>query len=120
MTAPRPWCTPRRRRSRPRSSSGCGGRSRRAGLDRRWSRRGAGPGRGPASLGSIARGAEVVPAESLGAGVVRRDVAGVVRAVVAVRLGPGRWIELRARPEEAGAAPWLVLLLGLVALGPVA
>jgi len=74
----------------------------------------------PASLGSIARGAELVPAESLGAGVVRRDVAGVVRAVVAVRLGPGRWIELRARPVEAGTAPWLVVLLGLAALGPVA
>src|SRR5205823_2542860 len=70
--------------------------------------------------GSIARGAEIVPAESLGAGVVRRDVAGVVRAVVAVRLGPGRWIELRARPVEAATLPWLVLLLGLVALGPVA
>jgi multiple sugar transport system permease protein len=74
----------------------------------------------PASLGSIARGAELVPAESLGAGVVRRDVAGVVRAVIAVRLGPGRWIELRARPVEAGTAPWLVVLLGLAALGPVA
>jgi len=74
----------------------------------------------PATLAPIARGAEVVPAESLGAGVVRRDVAGVVRAVVAVRLGPGRWIELRARPVEADTAPWLVLLLGLAAVGPVA
>ncbi len=74
----------------------------------------------PASLASIARGAEVVPAESLGADVVRRDVGGVVRAVVAVRLGPGRWIELRAPPVEAATLPWLVLLLGLVALGPVA
>src|SRR5205814_9318952 len=73
----------------------------------------------PASLAAIARGADVVPAESLGAGVLRRDVAGVVRAVVAVRLGPGRWVELRARPVEAGTAPWLVLLLGLAALGPL-
>ena len=73
----------------------------------------------PASLAAIARGADVVPAESLGAGVLRRDVAGVVRAVVAVRLGPGRWVELRAPPVEAGAAPWLVLLLGLAALGPL-
>ena len=73
----------------------------------------------PASLAAIARGADVVPAESLGAGVLRRDVAGVVRAVAAVRLGPGRWVELRARPVEAGTAPWLVLLLGLAALGPL-
>ena len=74
----------------------------------------------PTSLASIARGAELVPAESLGLDVVRRDVAGVVRAVVAVRLGPGRWVELRARPVEAGTAPWLAVLLGLAALGPLA
>lgn len=74
----------------------------------------------PATLAPIARGAEVVPAESLGAGVMRRDIAGVVRAVVAVRLGPGRWIALRARPVEAGPASWLALLLGLAALGPLA
>jgi multiple sugar transport system permease protein len=73
----------------------------------------------PAGLAPIARDAEVVPAESLGSDVVRRDVAGVVRAVVAVRLGPGRWVELRARPVEAGTAPWLVVLLGLAALGPL-
>src|SRR5207237_10868726 len=65
------------------------------------------------------RGAAVVRGDSLGAGVGRRDVAGVVRAVAAVRLGPGRWVELRARPVEAGTAPWLVLLLGLAALGPL-
>ena len=73
----------------------------------------------PASLASIARGAELVPADSLGSGVVRRDVAGLVRAVVAVRLGPGRWVELRARPLEAGTAPWLAVVLGLAALGPL-
>ena len=73
----------------------------------------------PASLAAIARGTEVVPAESLGSGVVRRDIAGVVRAVAAVRLAPGRWVELRARPVEAGTAPWLALLLALAALGPV-
>jgi multiple sugar transport system permease protein len=73
----------------------------------------------PTSLAAIARGAELVPAESLGASVVRRDVAGVVRAVAAVRLGPGRWVELRALPLEAGAAFWLPLLLALAALGPL-
>ena len=73
----------------------------------------------PASLGPIARGAEVVPGDSLGSGVVRRDVAGVVRAVVAVRLAPGRWVELRARPLEAGTPPWLAVLLGVAGLGPL-
>src|SRR5438105_2474566 len=42
-----------------------------------------------------------------------------VRAVGAVRLGPGRWVELRARPLEAGTAPWLAVVLGLAALGPL-
>jgi len=73
----------------------------------------------PAGLAAIARGTEVVPAESLGSGVVRRDIAGVVRAVAAVRLAPGRWVELRARPVEAGTGPWLALLLATAALGPV-
>ncbi|HLB81790.1 MAG TPA: sugar ABC transporter permease [Gemmatimonadales bacterium] len=74
----------------------------------------------PGALAPIARGAEVVPADSLGSGVARRDVGGLVRAVVAVRLGPGRWVELRASPMEAGMAPWLAVLLGLAALGPLA
>jgi ABC-type sugar transport system permease subunit len=74
----------------------------------------------PAGLAPLARGAELVPAESLGVGLVRRDIAGVMRAVIPVRLGPGRWVELRARPLEAGTGPWLVVLLGLAALGPLA
>src|SRR5437588_6258699 len=49
----------------------------------------------PASLAPIARGAELAPADSLGSGVVRREVAGLVRAVAAVRLAPRR-----------GVAPW--------------
>src|SRR5207237_3402471 len=40
--------------------------------------------------------------------------------VVAVRLAPGGWVELRARPGEAGTAGWLPVMLGLAARGPVA
>jgi multiple sugar transport system permease protein len=73
----------------------------------------------PASLASLARGAEIVPADSGPADAWRRDVAGVTSAVVAVRFGPGRWAELRARPGEAGTALWLPLMVGLAGLGPL-
>src|SRR5256885_16202332 len=54
----------------------------------------------PATLAAIARGADRVPAESLGADVLRRDVAGAVRAVAAVRLGPGRWVRSEEHTSE--------------------
>ncbi|HVH69204.1 MAG TPA: sugar ABC transporter permease [Gemmatimonadales bacterium] len=73
----------------------------------------------PAALAGLARDAQLVPADSGAAGPRRRDVAGVVRASVNVRLGAGRWIEVRARPGESGTAAWLPLLLGLAALGPL-
>src|SRR5438477_12042180 len=41
------------------------------------------------------------------------------RAAVAVRLAPGRWVELRTPPAEAGTAVWLPVMLGLAALGPL-
>jgi len=73
----------------------------------------------PAGLMPIARGAETVPADSGRAGARRRDIGGVSRATVAVRLSAGRWLELRARPGEAGTVGWLPALLGLAALGPL-
>src|SRR5438046_1542952 len=73
----------------------------------------------PASLATLARGAEIVPGDSGPAEAWRRAAGGVSRAAVAVRLAPGRWVELRARPGEAGTAGWLPVMLGLAALGPV-
>lgn len=73
----------------------------------------------PAGLRSLAPGADLVPADSGAADARRRDVAGVARASVAVRLGAGRWLEVRARPGEAGTTPWLPVLLALAALGPL-
>src|SRR5438067_127128 len=73
----------------------------------------------PASLATLARGAEIVPGDSGPAEAWRRAAGGVSRAVVAVRLAPGRWVELRARPGEAGTAGWLPVMLGLAALGPL-
>jgi multiple sugar transport system permease protein len=74
----------------------------------------------PAQLAGIARDAEIVPTDSGSAAPRRRDVAGAVRAAIAVRLAPGRWVELRARPGEDGTILWLPLLLGAAALGPLA
>ena len=73
----------------------------------------------PAGLTILARGAEIVPGDSGPALAWRRAAGGVPRAAVAVRLAPGRWIELRARPGEAGTAGWLPVMLGLAAFGPL-
>jgi len=73
----------------------------------------------PAGLTTLARGAEIVPGDSGPSAAWRSDAGGVPRAVVAVRLAPGRWVELRARPGEVGTAVWLPILLGLAALGPL-
>src|ERR1041385_499709 len=73
----------------------------------------------PASLATLARGAEVVPGDSGPAEAWRRAAGGVSRAAVAVRLAPGRWVELRARPGEAATDGWLPVMLGLAALGPL-
>ena len=72
-----------------------------------------------ASLATLVRGAEIVPGDSGPAEAWRRAVSGVSKAAVAVRLAPGRWVELRARPGEAGTAGWLAVMLGLAALGPL-
>ena len=73
----------------------------------------------PAGFTAVARGAEIVPGDSGPAAAWRRAAGGVPRAVVAVRLAPGRWVELRARPGEDGTAGWLPVMLGLAALGPL-
>lgn len=71
----------------------------------------------PAILTPIAHGAELVPGDSSDDSVSRIDAGGLRQAIAAVRLGPGRWVELRARPLEVGTEPWLVVTLGPAALG---
>jgi len=71
----------------------------------------------PGILAPIARGAELVPGDSSDDTVSRTDVGGLRQAIAAVRLGPGRWVEVRARPIEAGTEPWLAVTLGSAALG---
>jgi multiple sugar transport system permease protein len=71
-----------------------------------------------AILAPITREAEVGLGDSAGPEAWRRQVGGMRRAAVAVRLAPGRWAELRVVPAEAGAGGWLVVTLGLALLGP--
>jgi multiple sugar transport system permease protein len=71
----------------------------------------------PGLLAPIARGAELVPGDSSGETISRADVGGLPQAIAAVRLGPGRWVELRTRPLEVGTEPWLAVTLGPAVLG---
>src|SRR5437764_4554929 len=73
----------------------------------------------PAGLSPLARGAEIVPGDSSPSTAWRRAAGGVLKAAVAVRLAPGRWVELRTPPAEAGTDVWLPVMLGLAALGPL-
>lgn len=72
------------------------------------------------AFSSIARGAELVPGDSDSFAAAREVVAGAPRARVAVRLGHGHWLALRALPLETGSGGWLGLTLGLALLGPAA
>lgn len=71
-----------------------------------------------ADVASIVRGAHLVPA-----GIVARDATprrlnrGAVAAVV-VRMGAGRWAELRTRAAEAATGGWFLCTIGLALLGP--
>src|SRR3989442_4669288 len=72
----------------------------------------------PASLAPLARGGGVVPGGSGPAEAWRRAAGGVSRAAVGVRLPPGRWVELRARPREGRTARRLPVMLRLAAVRP--
>ena len=65
-----------------------------------------------------ARGGELVAGDSGAADPLRSRRGGLIRATLAVRLGPGHWAELRAPAAEAGTYGWLLLTLGLALLGP--
>ena len=75
--------------------------------------------RSAASLATIARDGEVVAGDSAGRAPRRREVAGLPRATVAVRLAPGRWAELRTAPAEAATGGWVLATAGLALLGAV-
>jgi multiple sugar transport system permease protein len=73
-----------------------------------------------ADLAPVTLGAELVDADSASQAPRRRRVRGETRAVVAARLGSGRWVEVRTAPGEASTGVWLVVLLGVALVGPLA
>ena len=71
-------------------------------------------------LAAMVRDGEIVVGEPAESAPRRVRIDGEQRAVVAVLIGPGRWIELRSVPAEAEAPKWLILLLPGALLGPLA
>ncbi len=71
-------------------------------------------------LAAMVRDGEIVAGEPAESAPRRVRVDGEQRAVVAVLIGSGRWIELRSVPAEAAAPKWLILLLPGALLGPLA
>ena len=61
---------------------------------------------------------EIVAGEPGESAARRVRIDGEPRAVVAVLIGPQRWIELRTVPAERDAPRWLLLLLPAALLGP--
>jgi len=71
-------------------------------------------------LAAIVRDGEIVAGEPADSPPRRVRVDGERRAVVAVLIGSGRWVELRSVPAELEAPRWLILLLPCALLGPLA
>src|SRR5439155_1487401 len=71
-------------------------------------------------LAALVRDGEVALGEPAESAPRRVRVDGERRAVVAVLIGSGRWVELRSVPAELEAPRWLLLLLPCALLGPMA
>ncbi len=73
-----------------------------------------------ADLAPLGLGADLVWADSTTQKPRRVGIRGTARAVVAARLGSGRWADVRTTPAETFTSTWFVGLLGLALLGPLA
>ncbi len=71
-----------------------------------------------ADVAPIGLGADLVWADSGTQRPRRVRIRGTERAVVAARLGSGRWADIRTAPAEAFTSVWLVALLGIALVGP--
>ena len=71
-------------------------------------------------LAALVRDGDVVAGEPGESAARRVVVDGTPKAVVAVLIGPARWVELRSAPAERTAPPWLLVLLPCALLGPLA
>jgi ABC-type sugar transport system permease subunit len=72
-----------------------------------------------AELAPVALDADLVWGDSATQKPRRIRIGGTERAVVAARLGSGRWADVRASPAEAFTSVWLAGLLGLALVGPL-
>src|SRR6185503_605028 len=64
--------------------------------------------------------AEIVPGDPGESPPRRQRIDGRRRAVAAVLIGPGRWVELRTVPAEDATIGWGIALLACAFLGPMA
>jgi len=71
-------------------------------------------------LASLVRDGEIVAGEPAESAPRRVRIDGERRAVAAVLIGSGRWVELRSVPAEIEAPRWLILLVPCALLGPIA
>ena len=72
-----------------------------------------------ADLAPIVTGADLVWADSVTQRPRRTRIRGTERAVVAARLGSGRWADVRTSPAESSISVWLAILLGITLVGPL-
>ena len=72
-----------------------------------------------ADLAPVALGADLVWADSATQKPRRIRIRGTERAVVAARLGSGRWADIRTAPAESFTSVWLAALLGIAMVGPL-
>ena len=72
-----------------------------------------------ADLAPIGLGAELVWADSATQTPRRTRIRGTELAVVAARLGSGRWAAIRTTPAERFTSIWLVALLAIALVGPL-
>ncbi len=67
----------------------------------------------------VALGADLVWADSATQRPRRIRIRGTEHAVVAARLGSGRWVDVRTSPAETFTSVWLAALVGLALAGPL-
>lgn len=72
-----------------------------------------------AALAHIGTGATLSPGDSTETEPRREVVAGRAREIIAVRLGPGRWLSLEAELGESRLREWSTLGLAIALLGPL-
>jgi hypothetical protein len=77
-------------------------------------------GLGLSDVTALVRGGELVSGENVAHRRTRGRVGGVMVGIAIVRMGSGRWAELRRPAAEAATGGWLLCTLGLALLGPVA